>query len=130
MKTYTDPRFTPLYSEHDEAWKNPTGIVNGVLGQNHPAGYCTTIDDPDVDGIVIHPHHDYQGLSSAIVLARTMSMGKMAEICDGDGEVYLFDDMTLLVKQWFVVEHAFLLVGVVEDGPSSPPRRTRPPRQP
>ena len=43
-----------------------------------------------------------------------MSMTKMLDITKGDGEVYLFDDMTLRVKRWFVVEHAFLLVGVVE----------------
>ena len=119
---YHDPRFLEVISRHDKTWKKPTRTVKTVLGQNHPAGHCTTIDDPDVQGIAIHPKHDYQGLSSAIVLARTMSMDKMLDITKGNGEVYLFDDMTMKVKRWFVVEHAFLLVGVVEqDSPYNKP---------
>ena len=112
--TYHDPRFLEAISEHDKAWQNPTPIVNSVLGRNHPHGYCTTIDDPDVQGIVIHPEHDYQGISSAIVLAKSMSATKMMSLTNGDGEVYLFDDMTMRVKRWFIVEHALLLVGLVE----------------
>ncbi|NEZ63011.1 hypothetical protein D0962_09490 [Leptolyngbyaceae cyanobacterium CCMR0082] len=115
MTTYTDPRFNPLYSEHDEAWENPTGIVNGVLGKRHPRGCATVIDDPDVDGIVVHPEHDFQDLSSPIVLARSIDPRKFEFLLGCGGErVYLFDDMSLRVHQVFFVTYGFLLVGVLE----------------
>ncbi|EKU98140.1 hypothetical protein Lepto7375DRAFT_7401 [Leptolyngbya sp. PCC 7375] len=114
MTTYTDPRFKPLYSEHDEAWKNPTGIVNGVLGQGHPRGCATFVDDPDVDGIVVHPEHDYQDLSSPIVLAKSISPRKLEFLLGGGERVYLFEDMFLRVHRVFFSGYAFLLVGVLE----------------
>ena len=118
--TYHDPRLLKAASAHDKVWENPTPIVKSVLGQKHPPGYCTVIDDPDVDGIVIHPEHDYQGLSSAIVLAKSICPLKFQFVMNGDERVYLFCDLTMRVKQWFVAEHAFLLVGEVEGDQSTP----------
>ncbi|MGD1852758.1 MAG: hypothetical protein ACFB2W_00765 [Leptolyngbyaceae cyanobacterium] len=111
-----DPRFAPLYAENDRAWQNPTGIITSVLGKAHPPGYSTFIDDPDVDGLVIAPEHDYQdGTSSWMVFARTVETKKLQLLLKGNERVYLFDDMSLWVQRVFFVAHALLLVGVLEE---------------
>lgn len=115
--TYQDPRFIPLHSAHAAAWQHPTAIVNSVLGQGHPPGPISFVDDPDVDGLCAVPQRDYhEGLSSPIVLARSIAPKKLEFILGGDERVYLFDGLSLQVHRCFFVEHAFLLVGVVECG--------------
>lgn len=114
-KPTTLPPLTQHRTDHDKAWKNPTPIVNGILGKAHPRGHATFIDDPDVEGIVIHPWHDYkENLSSPIVLAKSITPLKFQAIMNGNERVWLFDDMFLRVRQWCLVENAILLLGVLE----------------
>ena len=117
--TYRDPRFVQLLADIDQAWENFPSLIASVLGQSNADAYKGTwlwysLDDPDFEGFAIFPEHDYQGISSPILLVKSLSKLNAMNTIFG-GRVQISSDTWFKVHKPCFIEHAIVLLGVLEE---------------